>query len=246
MLNWDCVANLRMLVLFQVEMKGLTNLIKFDNQGFRSDFVLDIIELSSVGIRKIGDWNSTQGVNFTRSFGQLQQDIVDNLKNKTLVVTAILVWCCLRTTWGANRLNWRKKKTLHIFNRAIRTACEKIRRKNWPATTNLKAMLSIWYMKYRKYSVSITHSVWCPMEDMAVWISKLGAYSKSNCRRVARHLHQISYLFCFFRDQWMGWNGAWIAWATCWFGHWGFNNYIWARGSCGFHNVNTLNQCEAN
>lgn len=74
-------------------MKGLTNLIKFDNQGFRTDFVLDIIELSSAGIRKVGDWNSSlpNGVNFTRSFGEQQQDIVENLKNKTLVVTAILV-----------------------------------------------------------------------------------------------------------------------------------------------------------
>lgn len=77
--------------MLQVEMKGLTNLIKFDNQGFRTDFLLDIIELSLAGIRKVGDWNSTQGVNFTRSFGELQQDIVENLKNKTLIVTTILV-----------------------------------------------------------------------------------------------------------------------------------------------------------
>lgn len=84
------VDRLTRLYLFQVEMKGLTNLIKFDNQGFRTDFLLDIIELSSAGIRKVGDWNSTQGVNFTRSFGDLQQDIVDNLKNKTLVISSIL------------------------------------------------------------------------------------------------------------------------------------------------------------
>lgn len=79
------------LYFFQVELKGLTNLIKFDNQGFRSDFVLDIIELSPNGMRKIGDWNSTQGVNFTRSFGDQQTEIVENLKNKTLVITMILV-----------------------------------------------------------------------------------------------------------------------------------------------------------
>lgn len=71
-------------------MKGLTNLIKFDNQGFRSDFLLDIIELSASGLRKIGDWNSTQGVNFTRSYVEQHAEIVENLKNKTLVVTAIL------------------------------------------------------------------------------------------------------------------------------------------------------------
>lgn len=72
-------------------MNGLTNLIKFDNQGFRTDFVLDIIELSSGGIRKVGDWNSTQGVNFTRSFKEQKLDMVENLKNKTLIVTALLV-----------------------------------------------------------------------------------------------------------------------------------------------------------
>ena len=77
-------------------MKGLTNVIKFDNQGFRTDFVLDVIELSPNGVRKIGDWNSTQGVNFTRSFKEQVQDMVENLKNKTLVVTALLV--CLMTT----------------------------------------------------------------------------------------------------------------------------------------------------
>lgn len=76
-------------------MKGLTNVIKFDNQGFRTDFVLDIIELGPTGMRKIGDWNSTQGVNFTRSFKEQQLDMVENLKNKTLTVTVLLVNCKL-------------------------------------------------------------------------------------------------------------------------------------------------------
>lgn len=74
-----------------VEMKGLTDVIKFDHKGYRSDFILDVIELSPQGLRKFGTWNSTQGVNFTRSFGDHQKEIVENLKNKTLVVTAILV-----------------------------------------------------------------------------------------------------------------------------------------------------------
>ncbi|TDG50512.1 hypothetical protein AWZ03_003101 [Drosophila navojoa] len=75
-----------------VEMKGLTNVIKFDHQGFRTDFMLDIVELTPAGIRKIGTWNSTlpEGINFTRTFSQKQQEIEANLKNKTLVVTTIL------------------------------------------------------------------------------------------------------------------------------------------------------------
>jgi ionotropic kainate glutamate receptor 2 len=73
-----------------VEMRGLTDVIKFDHQGFRTDFILDIIELSPNGLRKAGTWNSTQGINFTRTFGDQQKEIVEILQNKTLVVTTIL------------------------------------------------------------------------------------------------------------------------------------------------------------
>lgn len=72
-------------------MKGLTGVIKFDHQGFRSDFVLDIVELNKDGLKKIGTWNSTEGVNFTRSYGEAYTQIVEILQNKTFVVTTILV-----------------------------------------------------------------------------------------------------------------------------------------------------------
>ncbi|XP_070517537.1 glutamate receptor ionotropic, kainate 2 isoform X2 [Cardiocondyla obscurior] len=74
-----------------VEMTGLTGIIKFDHQGFRSDFVLDIIELNNKeGLKKIGTWNSTKGINFTRSYGDVYTQIVENLQNKTFIVTTIL------------------------------------------------------------------------------------------------------------------------------------------------------------
>jgi ionotropic kainate glutamate receptor 2 len=73
-----------------VEMRGLTDVIKFDHQGFRTDFVLDIIELSPAGLRKVGTWNSTQGVNLTRSYNEQQREIKEILANKTLVVSTIL------------------------------------------------------------------------------------------------------------------------------------------------------------
>ncbi|XP_024943087.1 glutamate receptor ionotropic, kainate 2 isoform X6 [Cephus cinctus] len=73
------------------EMRGLTGVIKFDHQGFRSDFVLDIIELNSKeGLKKIGTWNSTNGVNFTRTYGDAYTQIVESLQNKTFIVTTIL------------------------------------------------------------------------------------------------------------------------------------------------------------
>ncbi|CAH1182546.1 unnamed protein product [Phyllotreta striolata] len=73
-----------------VEMKGLTGVIKFDHQGFRTDFVLDIIELSREGLKKIGVWNSTEGVNFTRTYGEAYTQIVEIIQNKTFVVTTLL------------------------------------------------------------------------------------------------------------------------------------------------------------
>ncbi|KAK0170208.1 hypothetical protein PV328_010796 [Microctonus aethiopoides] len=82
-----------------VEMKGLTGLIKFDHQGFRSDFMLDIIELNTKdGLKKIGTWNSTEGVNFTRTFGDVYTQIVESLQNKTFIVTTILSapYCMLK------------------------------------------------------------------------------------------------------------------------------------------------------
>ncbi|XP_054269962.1 glutamate receptor ionotropic, kainate 2 isoform X2 [Macrosteles quadrilineatus] len=73
-----------------VEMRGLTGVIKFDNQGFRSNFVLDIVELTKEGLTKIGTWNSTEGVNFTRTYGEVYTQIVESLQNKTFIVTTIL------------------------------------------------------------------------------------------------------------------------------------------------------------
>lgn len=73
-----------------VEMRGLTDVIKFDHQGFRTDFVLDVIELSPSGLRKTGTWNSTQGVNLTRTYNDQQKEIKEILANKTLVVSTIL------------------------------------------------------------------------------------------------------------------------------------------------------------
>lgn len=101
-------------------MKGLTNVIKFDHQGFRTDFLLDVIELSSVGFRKIGNWNSTQGVNFTRSFNEHQKEIVENLRNKTLIVTTLLV--CFYQLPLFNFEFFSRKNVFSPFARVLHTA----------------------------------------------------------------------------------------------------------------------------
>lgn len=86
-------------------MKGLTGVIKFDHQGFRSDFMLDVIELRRDGLNKIGTWNSSEGVNFTRTYGQTYTQIVEIIQNKTFSVTTILVLSYI----------FDKMRYLHIF-----------------------------------------------------------------------------------------------------------------------------------
>ncbi|XP_023319330.1 glutamate receptor ionotropic, kainate 1-like [Trichogramma pretiosum] len=74
-----------------VEMTGLTGTIKFDNQGFRSDFTLEIMELNTKnGLEEIGSWNSSFGINFTRSFREVYTQMIDSLQNKSFIVTTIL------------------------------------------------------------------------------------------------------------------------------------------------------------
>lgn len=85
------------MFVMQVEMKGLTGVIKFDHQGFRSDFMLDVVELSREGLKKIGTWNSSEGVNFTRTYGEAYTQIVEIIQNKTFVVTTIMV--CLESVF---------------------------------------------------------------------------------------------------------------------------------------------------
>lgn len=72
-------------------MEGLTGKIKFDSSGFRSDFQLDIIELTKDGLEKVGFWSLDSGANFTRNFTQMYTDLIQSLHNTTLVVTTILV-----------------------------------------------------------------------------------------------------------------------------------------------------------
>ncbi|XP_045593286.1 glutamate receptor ionotropic, kainate 2 isoform X4 [Procambarus clarkii] len=73
-----------------VQVNGLTGLIKFDTEGFRRDVTLDIVELTKEGLSRVGRWDPTSGANYTRTYSEVQQGIVESLQNKTLMVTSIL------------------------------------------------------------------------------------------------------------------------------------------------------------
>ncbi|XP_076034612.1 glutamate receptor ionotropic, kainate 2-like isoform X3 [Oratosquilla oratoria] len=73
-----------------VEINGLTGLIKFDTEGFRRDVTLEIVEMTKDGLVRVGRWDPTNGANYTRTYQEVQQGIVESLQNKTLIISTIL------------------------------------------------------------------------------------------------------------------------------------------------------------
>lgn len=74
-------------------MTGLTGLIKFDHEGFRTDIQLDIVEVTSEGLVKKGSWNTSEGINFTQTIIESEEEVVSSLdmRNVTFVVMISLV-----------------------------------------------------------------------------------------------------------------------------------------------------------
>jgi hypothetical protein len=74
-------------------VKGLTGNIHFDQKGHRTDFIVEIIELASDGIQKVGVWNSSDSEVYL-SRGEPYSGGMDaemSLRNKTFVVLTALV-----------------------------------------------------------------------------------------------------------------------------------------------------------
>nr|APZ81409.1 glutamate receptor ionotropic 1 [Adelphocoris lineolatus] len=73
------------------EQAGLTGLVKFDNEGFRSEVVLEIVELVQEGLRVKGNWTKQDGVTIHYIGGEAgPTDIGDDLRNTTFVVLIAL------------------------------------------------------------------------------------------------------------------------------------------------------------
>lgn len=72
-------------------MKGLTGLIRFDHEGFRTDFSLDIVELTEKGLQNKGTWNSTDGVKLMIPTEHQNISELQDLRNMTFIVLIALV-----------------------------------------------------------------------------------------------------------------------------------------------------------
>ncbi|XP_023227621.1 glutamate receptor ionotropic, kainate 1-like [Centruroides sculpturatus] len=68
----------------------MTGEIKFDKDGYRRNFTLDIVELKPGGLKKVGIWSSSSGVSFSNNYVSVLKEAMLSLKNKTLKVTTLI------------------------------------------------------------------------------------------------------------------------------------------------------------
>ncbi|TFK16165.1 ragulator complex protein LAMTOR3 [Platysternon megacephalum] len=94
----DCLANPAVpwghgveieRALKQVQVEGLTGNIKFDQNGKRINYTINIMELKNTGPRKIGYWSEMDKMVVNPIDGPLGNEST-GLENKTIVVTTIL------------------------------------------------------------------------------------------------------------------------------------------------------------
>uniref|UniRef100_A0A8C3FSK8 Glutamate receptor n=1 Tax=Chrysemys picta bellii TaxID=8478 RepID=A0A8C3FSK8_CHRPI len=94
----DCLANPAVpwghgveieRALKQVQVEGLTGNIKFDQNGKRINYTINIMELKNTGPRKIGYWSEVDKMVVNPIDGPLGNEST-GLENKTIVVTTIL------------------------------------------------------------------------------------------------------------------------------------------------------------
>jgi glutamate receptor, ionotropic, invertebrate len=71
--------------------KGLSGDVQFDQHGNRENFNLDILELASDGLKKIGTWNATKGITSLKGKPVETVGNPDSLVNKTLIVLTVIV-----------------------------------------------------------------------------------------------------------------------------------------------------------
>ncbi|XP_060634771.1 glutamate receptor 2 isoform X6 [Anolis sagrei] len=94
----DCLANPAVpwshgveieRALKQVQVEGLTGNIKFDQNGKRINYTINVMELKSTGPRKIGYWSELDKLVVIPTDGLAGNDS-SGLENKTIVVTTIM------------------------------------------------------------------------------------------------------------------------------------------------------------
>ncbi|XP_076374002.1 glutamate receptor ionotropic, kainate 1-like isoform X3 [Tachypleus tridentatus] len=83
-------GSLLLSIMKKVKFKGLTGLVEFDQNGMRTSISLDILELKEEGLKKVGSWNQQTGVKFTTPYKEVLDDVMRQLRNRTLKIVTII------------------------------------------------------------------------------------------------------------------------------------------------------------
>ncbi len=75
----------------RVEFHGLSGEITFDEQGFRTNFRLELMEKRRDNMVKSAIWEPAMGLNFTLTQAEIEEIEVEKLQNKTLRITTAFV-----------------------------------------------------------------------------------------------------------------------------------------------------------
>lgn len=71
-------------------MDGITGPIKFDSTGSRSEFKLQLLELTREGLKHVGDWQPQEKITFMSNYTKAMTEIYrESLRNKTLTIVTI-------------------------------------------------------------------------------------------------------------------------------------------------------------
>lgn len=75
----------------QVEIEGLTGAIRFNDDGRRQNYTLNVVEMSANGgVAKIAEWSDQSGLTPIEYKYEHWQSHVEFDRNKTYVVTTIV------------------------------------------------------------------------------------------------------------------------------------------------------------
>ncbi|XP_064489390.1 glutamate receptor ionotropic, kainate 2-like [Ornithodoros turicata] len=74
-----------------VNIKGLTGDLRLNDQGLRTDFGLNVIEMKKEGFRKVGTWSHRTGIIFESGYSrQKSEEFSEGFYNRTFRVTTIV------------------------------------------------------------------------------------------------------------------------------------------------------------
>nr|CAD7201253.1 unnamed protein product [Timema douglasi] len=73
-----------------LEFFGMTGMVRFDEEGRRTDLTLDVVEVYRDGVTKTAIWDSINGLSLVRSYNDTLAEVQRNVQDKIFIVASII------------------------------------------------------------------------------------------------------------------------------------------------------------